>query len=66
MGVVVMVEGNVDLVWQFDVRDGRIAALRSTRNPDKLRHLAASLGTGVSPLDEREARLIEQAPARPH
>jgi RNA polymerase sigma-70 factor (ECF subfamily) len=59
IGVVVMVEGNVDIVWQFDVRDGRIAAVRSIRNPDKLRHLATSLGTGVTPLDDREQRLMQ-------
>ena len=61
MGLVILIAGDVDIVTQFDVRDGRITAVRSSRNPDKLRHLASSLGTNVTPLDEEEARLLHHS-----
>lgn len=34
-------DGSVDAVFGFDVVDGRIAAIRIVRNPEKLRHLGA-------------------------
>lgn len=41
--VVVFDHGVVDRVFAFDIRDGRIAAVRGVLNLDKLRHLAAAL-----------------------
>jgi RNA polymerase sigma-70 factor (ECF subfamily) len=35
-------DGTVDAVFAFDVVDGRIAAIRVVRNPEKLRHLGAA------------------------
>ncbi|WP_029145764.1 RNA polymerase sigma factor SigJ [Microbacterium luticocti] len=65
-GVVVIVDlpagGGVVAVMAFDVQDGRIAAIRSVLNPDKLHHLEPELG----PLADLEAvRAAEQA-ARSH
>ncbi len=34
-------DGTIDAVFAFDVVDGRIAAVRVVRNPEKLRHLGA-------------------------
>jgi RNA polymerase sigma-70 factor (ECF subfamily) len=36
-------DGTVDAVFAFDVVDGRIAAIRIVRNPEKLRHLGATV-----------------------
>lgn len=41
--VVIRDHGVVDRVFAFDIRDGRIAAVRAVLNLDKLRHLAAAL-----------------------
>ncbi|MFF9199429.1 RNA polymerase sigma factor SigJ [Streptomyces sp. NPDC014779] len=38
--LVVLLDGTVDVVYQVDVRDGRIACMYILRNPDKLRGLA--------------------------
>lgn len=46
---------NVDTVIQVDLRDGHIVAIRSQRNPDKLRFLARSLGLNVLQVDDRAA-----------
>ncbi len=42
-GIVVRVDGIIDRVLQFEVRGGRIATVRTTLNPDKLRHLNQTL-----------------------
>jgi RNA polymerase sigma-70 factor (ECF subfamily) len=38
-GVLVIIAGAVDLVIAFEVDDGRVAAIRMIRNPDKLSHV---------------------------
>ncbi len=46
-------EGGIEQVTVLDVARGRILKVRSIRNPDKLRHLAASLNAGVANHDDR-------------
>ena len=38
-GVVVEVDGEVDQVLSCSVADGKVVAIRITRNPDKLGHV---------------------------
>ena len=42
-GVVVCLDGTVDLVSAFEVADGQVVAIRMIRNPDKLVHVDAPL-----------------------
>ncbi len=39
VGVVISVDGSVDLVTAFEVHDGQVTAIRIVRNPDKLTHI---------------------------
>ena len=38
-GVVISIGGAVDVVIAFEVRDGRVVAIRMVRNPAKLSHV---------------------------
>ncbi len=43
VGVVVLIDGAVDLVMAFEVRGDRVVAIRMVRNPEKLAHVDAGL-----------------------
>lgn len=67
-GVVIMVDlpvgGGVVAVMALDVHDGRIAAIRSVLNPEKLRHLVPAFGP-LADLDAVRAAELAARAARP-
>lgn len=50
--IVARYRGMIEQVTVLDVVDNRIVGIRNIMNPDKLRHLAASLGTDVADLSD--------------
>jgi len=50
--------GDIEQVTVLDIVDGRIIGVRNIRNPDKLRHLAASLDSDVANIDDRLKPII--------
>ncbi|MDQ3654623.1 MAG: nuclear transport factor 2 family protein, partial [Chloroflexota bacterium] len=52
--IVMRYRGEIEQVTVLDVVDNRISRIRNMMNPDKLRHLAASLGADVADMDVRQ------------
>jgi RNA polymerase sigma-70 factor (ECF subfamily) len=60
----VLNDGALDRVISFDVRDGRIAAIRTILSPAKLEHLARSIGIEVAVPFERSVLRSRRDQAR--
>lgn len=60
--IVMRYRGEIEQVTVLDVVDNRILRISNIMNPDKLRHLAASLGADVGDMDDRPFRATRIRP----